>query len=161
MYSIRPILTDDNVEIARLIRQVSHEFGLASDAGFAVSDPILDHLYEFYQQPHSYFLVIVDENNQILGGGGIAPLHGETNILEIQKMYFLPELRGRGLAQKLLEHCFEFARLYQFKSCYLETTASLSQSIQLYQKIGFVQIDQPKGNTGHSAACEIWMLKTL
>ena len=74
MYSIRPILTDDNVEIARLIRQVSHEFGLASDAGFAVSDPILDHLYEFYQQPHAYYWVIVDENNQILGGGGIAPL---------------------------------------------------------------------------------------
>jgi putative acetyltransferase len=42
MYHIRPIQAQDNTEIARIIREVSKEFGLAAESGFAVADPILD-----------------------------------------------------------------------------------------------------------------------
>ena len=31
----------------------------------------------------------------------------------------------------------------------------------LHEKIGFKHLETPKGNTGHSQACEIWMLKNL
>ena len=41
MYFIRPIQTKDDPKIAQVIREVSKEYGLATDAGFAVSDPIL------------------------------------------------------------------------------------------------------------------------
>ena len=79
-------------------------------------------MFEEYNKPKSIYYV-VEKDGIVVGSAGIAPLANEAvSICELQKMYFLPELRGRGLAQKLLEHCFEFARLYQFKSCYLETT---------------------------------------
>lgn len=161
MFRIRTIQAQDNSAIAAIIRKVSAEFGLAAESGFAVADPILDNLYAVYTQPNSQYWVIENEQGTILGGGGLSPLKGADDILEIQKMYFLPELRGHGFATKILEKCFEFARKNQFQACYLETTASLGQAIKLYEKIGFKHLDTPKGNTGHSQACEIWMLKNL
>ncbi|MEK5764817.1 GNAT family N-acetyltransferase, partial [Acinetobacter junii] len=87
MYSIQPIQPKDNPQIAKIIREVSIEFGLAAESGFAVGDSILDSLYQVYQQPNAAYWVIVDEDDQVYGGGGIAPLQGDNSILEIQKMY--------------------------------------------------------------------------
>ena len=161
MYSIRLIQPKDNPQIAKIIREVSVEFGLAAESGFAVGDSILDNLYEVYEQPNATYWVIVDEQDQVYGGGGIAPLKGDPSILEIQKMYFLPAIRQHGFAKKILNVAFDFARQQNFKRIYLETTKSLWQAVKLYEKLGFKHLDQPEGNTGHSEACEIWMLKTL
>ncbi|MEJ5136781.1 MULTISPECIES: GNAT family N-acetyltransferase [Acinetobacter] len=161
MYQIRTIQIQDNPSIAQVIREVSKEFGLAPESGFAVADPILDDLYQVYAQPNAQYWVIEDANGRVVGGGGLSPLQGDATILEIQKMYFLPELRGLGFAKKILEKCFEFAQQQGFQSCYLETTQDLWQAIKLYEKLGFKHLSQPKGNTGHSHVCEVWMLKTL
>lgn len=160
-YQIRPIQIQGNAAIAEIIRTVSLEFGLAAQSGFAVADPILDQLFQFYQQPYSAYWVIADDNGTIYGGGGISPLQGDPSILEIQKMYFLPQLRGFGFAQQLLEKCITFAQENHFISCYLETTQTLWQAIKLYEKLGFEHLSTPQGNTGHSQACEVWMMKTL
>jgi len=161
MYQIRTIQIQDNPSIAQVIREVSKEFGLAPESGFAVADPILDDLYQVYAQPNAQYWIIEDTNGRIVGGGGLSPLQGDATVLEIQKMYFLPELRGLGFAKKILEKCFEFAQQQGFQSCYLETTQDLWQAIKLYEKLGFEHLSQPKGNTGHSHVCEVWMLKTL
>ncbi|WP_287906382.1 GNAT family N-acetyltransferase [Acinetobacter sp.] len=161
MYSIRPLQQHDNAEIAQVIRDVSKEYGLAPESGFAVADPILDDLYQVYSQPFSHYWIIEDEHGRVVGGGGLSPLKGDASIVEIQKMYFLPELRGLGFAKLLLENAFQFAKEVGFESCYLETTKDLWQAIKLYEKLGFEHLPHPKGNTGHSHACEIWMLKVL
>lgn len=161
MYQIRPIQPQDNAKIAAIIRKVSKEFGLALESGFAVADPVLDDLYTVYHQPNAQYWVIENEQGEILGGGGLSPLKGDHTILEIQKMYFLPEIRGLGFAKQLLEKAFQFTLQQGFKSCYLETTKELWQAVKLYEKLGFQYLDQPKGNTGHSHACEIWMEKIL
>jgi putative acetyltransferase len=159
MYHIRPLQRQDNPEIARIIREVSKEFGLSAESGFAVADLILDDLYEFYGQQHSQYWVIENQSGQIFGGGGLSPLKGDASFLEIQKMYFLPEIRGLGLAKQLLEKAFHFTQDNGFESCYLESTATLGQAVKLYEKFGFQYLAQPKGQTGHSHVCEIWMEK--
>ena len=161
MYQVRPIQVQDNAQIARIIREVSKEFGLAPESGFAVADPVLDDLYTVYHQPNTQYWVIENEQGEILGGGGLSPLKGDHTILEIQKMYFLPEIRGLGFAKQLLEKAFQFTLQQGFKSCYLETTKELWQAVKLYEKLGFEYLSHPKGNTGHSQACEIWMEKRL
>lgn len=161
MYTFRTIQAQDNAKIANVIRQVSQEFGLAPESGFAVADPILDNLYDVYQQSNAQYWVIENERGEIVGGGGASPLQGDSSILEIQKMYFLAEIRGLGFAKKILEHAFEFAKANGFQSCYLETTKSLWQAVKLYEKVGFQHLQKPKGNTGHSHACEIWMEKII
>jgi len=157
---IRPLTAADNAAIAQVIRRVSAEFGLTADKGYTVSDPNLDHLYDLYSQPRSAYWVI-EADGAIAGGGGIAPLAGaEADLCELQKMYFLPILRGQGLAKKLALQAMDFAREQGFGRCYLETTASLTQAVALYERLGFEHISGPLGNTGH-VDCEVTMLKML
>ncbi len=97
---MRRLTLQDNPAIARVIRQVSAEYGLTADKGYTVADPNLDELYQVYSQPgHAYW--VVEYEGEVVGGGGIAPLTGsDSDICELQKMYFLPAIRGKGLAKK-------------------------------------------------------------
>ena len=100
-------------------------------------------------------------DGNITDGDGVAPLSdGEADLCELQKMYFLPILRGKGLAKQLALQALAFARQQGFGRCYLETTASLTSAIGLYEKLGFEHIDCSMGNTGH-VDCEVTMLKKL
>lgn len=158
---IRPIQAKDNAQIAQVIRQVSQEYGLDDGQGFAVSDDHLDQLYTFYQQPYAQYWVVENELGQLIGGAGIAPLHHSNDYLELQKMYLLAEARGQGLGKRLIQTAFDFVATTPYQGCYLETTPLLKEAYALYLRLGFEQLTQPLGNTGHSAACPIWMLKKL
>ncbi|BBG60253.1 Uncharacterized N-acetyltransferase YsnE [Providencia rustigianii] len=157
---VRPIEAKDNSGIAAVIREVSAEHGLTADKGYAVADPILDTLFEVYNQPRSAYWV-VEMEGKIVGGGGISQLAGGDNqTAELQKMYLSSVLRGKGLAKKIVLMSLEFAKQQGYTRCYLETTKELQAAIKLYEKLGFEFIDEPLGNTGHSD-CEIRMLKIL
>lgn len=157
---VRPITPADNPYIAAVIRTVSAEFGLTSDKGYTVSDPNLDHLYELYSEANSAYWVVEVEGN-VVGGGGLAPLQGgDADVCELQKMYFLPDARGMGVARTLALQALEYGREQGFKRCYLETTVSLTRAIRLYEQLGFQHIDGPMGYTGH-VDCEVTMLKAL
>nr|WP_113865297.1 GNAT family N-acetyltransferase [Brenneria salicis]NMN93055.1 putative acetyltransferase [Brenneria salicis ATCC 15712 = DSM 30166]RBP65126.1 putative acetyltransferase [Brenneria salicis ATCC 15712 = DSM 30166]RLM31645.1 GNAT family N-acetyltransferase [Brenneria salicis ATCC 15712 = DSM 30166] len=156
----RPITAQDDAAIARVIRCVSAEFGLTSDKGYTVSDPDLDNLFALYNQPNSAYW-IVEYAGEVVGGVGIAPLTAsDDDVCELQKMYFLPVARGKGLARQLALQALEFARQRGFGRCYLETTGHLTSVIRLYQSLGFERIPYSMGNTGHTD-CEVTMLKTL
>lgn len=158
--ALRRITPQDNAAIARVIREVSAEYGLTADKGYTVADPNLDELYQVYSQPgHAYWVVEVD--GEVVGGGGVAPLTcSEPDICELQKMYFLPVVRGKGLAKRLALQAMDFARDEGFKRCYLETTAFLTEAIALYERLGFEHISEPLGCTGH-VDCEVRMIKSL
>ncbi|WJV53474.1 GNAT family N-acetyltransferase [Prodigiosinella aquatilis] len=157
---LRPITVGDNAAIASVIRRVSAEFELTADKGYTVSDPDLDVLFQVYSRSKSaYWLVVYDD--EIVGGGGIAPLSGgDKDICELQKMYFLPVARGKGMAKQLALKALDFARRQGFQRCYLETTSHLTNAISLYEKLGFQHIPCAMGNTGHTD-CEVRMLKQL
>lgn len=157
---VRPITAADNPYIAQVIRAVSAEFGLTADKGYTVSDPQLDQLFELYNADNSAYW-IVEHSGKVMGGGGVAPLAcSAPDICELQKMYFLPDVRGLGLARNLALRAMDYARERGFKRCYLETTASLTRAITLYESLGFEHINSPLGCTGH-VDCEVRMLKTL
>lgn len=158
-FNVREIKAVDNPYIAQVIRQVSDEYGLTADKGYGVADKNLDCLSEEYQADNAKYWVI-ELDGKILGGAGIAPLAGEEHICELQKMYFLPEVRGKGFAKRLALQGLRFAHEQGFVSCYLETTANLIEAIKLYESLGFAHLDSPLGHTGHDA-CEIAMLRPL
>lgn len=157
---VRPITAADNPHIAHVIRVVSAEFGLTADKGYTVSDPQLDQLFELYSADQSAYW-IVEYQGKVVGGGGVAPLAcSAPDICELQKMYFLPVVRGQGLARELALRAMDHARSHGFRRCYLETTASLTRAIRLYESLGFAHIEGAMGCTGH-VDCEVRMLKTL
>lgn len=156
---IREVQQKDNESIAKVIRDIFHELD-APKVGTAYADPILDTLYEVYQAPRSVYYV-VEKEGKVVGGCGIAPLeNGDDSVCELQKMYFAPEIRGTGYAEKIIGRCLEFAKTQGFEICYLETLSFMTTAQKLYKRIGFENIDGPMGNTGHNS-CEVWMTKKL
>ena len=128
--------------------------------GTAYADKALDILYETYQKPRAAYFVIV-EDNLILGGAGVAQLDNfKGNICELQKMYFLPQARNKGLGAQMMEFCIAKAREFNFDKMYLETMNNMEQAQKLYKKSGFKYLDGPLGDTGHFS-CPIQMLKEL
>lgn len=157
--TIREIKPEDNTEVARLIRKVLLEMG-APKVGTAYADKALNTMYENYRGRRSSYFVYTD-CKKILGGAGIAPLENATDtICELQKMYFLDEIRGRGLGAKMMAVCLDRAKAYGFAKVYLETMAFMKAAQKLYVKSGFEYIDAPMGNTGHYS-CQVWMVKNL
>lgn len=158
-YVLRPLTKADNSQVADVIRKVSAEYGLTADKGYGVANPTLDDMYSVYDQQGAAYWV-VEYQGEIVGGGGFAPLAGEPNVCELQKMYFLPQTRGHGLAKRIVALSLQLAKQFGYQQCYLETTECLREAVGLYEKLGFEHLDAPLGQTGHDA-CEVVMLKTL
>ena len=145
--------------LANIIRTVMPEFG-ASGKGFAIHDKEVDDMYKTYTMPRSAYFVC-EANGKILGGGGVAPLAGgEADTCELKKMYFIPEGRGKGLGQQILDKCLQAAKELGFTYCYLETFNTMKSAMKLYEKNGFERIQGPCGNTGHFA-CDTFYRKLL
>ena len=154
---IRPIVPEDNPQVATIIRTVMPEFG-ANGAGFAIHDKEVDDMFTAYTGERcSYF--VCEVGGTIMGGGGIAPLAGgNENTCELKKMYFLPAGRGKGLGQKVLQKCLEAAKEKGFRYCYLETFNTMKDAMNLYAKNGFIKIPGALGNTGHFACDTFYQL---
>jgi putative acetyltransferase len=156
---IRKIEKRDNAAVAQLIRAVFDELNIPK-VGTAYADPYLDLMFEEYNKPKSVYYV-VENNGKILGSAGVAPLENEVeSICELQKMYFMPETRGRGIGAQVMNVCLQSAKDFGFESCYLETMPFMHDAQKLYKKVGFEYIDAPMGSTGH-VSCPVWMLKKL
>ena len=156
---IRLIEKKDNPQIAKVIRSVLEDFNVPK-VGTAYADVSLDSMYENYQKPKAVYFV-VEENYKIIGGAGVAQLDNfEGNVCELQKMYFLPEARGKGIGTQMMEFCLAKAREFGFEKCYLETMEYMTNAQKLYKQTGFEYIDSPMGDTGHYS-CPVHMIKTL
>lgn len=145
---IREIRAEDDEAVASIIRAVMPDFG-ADGPGFAIHDAEVGHMSAAYASPGArYFVVELD--GRVLGGGGVAALAGgDGETCELRKMYFLPELRGRGVGRALIERCLETARELGYRRCYLETLTGMDAAQRLYEKVGFRRIPCAKGATGH------------
>jgi len=156
---IREIRKEDNVELARVIRSILEEHGVARP-GTVYTDPTTDALFELFQEEGSAYFVAIDEG-KIIGGCGIFPTVGlPSGMSELVKLYLLDTYRGKGIGKELMMRSIEFAKNFGYESLYLETMDELSNAIQLYNNLGFKTIDGPLGDTGHFA-CEIRMVKEL
>jgi putative acetyltransferase len=156
---IRPVEKKDNLHIAKMIRSVLEELKLPK-TGTVYEDASLDSIFEYYNVDRAAYFV-VELNTKIIGGGGISQLQNyKGNVCELQKMYFLPEARGKGIGKALLKLCITTAREFGYEKCYLETMPYMEAAQKLYQQQGFEYLDGPLGDTGHFS-CPVHMIKVL
>ena len=152
---IREILMKDNDRVKEILVNVMKEFGVP-DHGTALQDDELNSMYESYQVNSSKYYVVISDGD-IKGGAGISKLKGSNeNICELQKMYFLQDIRGKGIGSKLIKMCLDFAKKSGYQFCYIETMHNMIAAQKLYKKNGFFLLDSPLGNTGHNS-CPVWM----
>ncbi len=156
---IRPIEATDNAAMAGIIRNTLEEFG-ANHPGTVYFDPTTDNLYNLFKTEKSAYWIVEDEQG-ILGGGGIFPTKGLPEATcELVKLYLLPRARGKGIGKILMEKCQQQARESGFTAIYLETMPELTIAVPLYEKMGYRYLDGPLGESGHFG-CAIQMLKNL
>jgi len=159
MYQLREIKEPDNIAVARVIRAVMTEFG-AVGPGTSILDPEVDDMAKHFSKKGHLFFVLTDPASKVVGVGGIAPLkNAKETICELQKMYLLPEARGKGLGKKMLEKSINAAKELGYQTIYLETLASMEKANALYKGFGFEKLETTLGCTGHSACDTFYALR--
>lgn len=156
---IRAIEEKDNFIIADIIKRVLIEFKADPKTTF-LGDPAINTMYYNYQTPKSVYYII-EENDQVMGGCGINLLdEGDSKTCELQRMFLLPESRGKGYGKLLMDACINKAIEFGFDEIYLESLTQMTGAIKLYERSGFQYIKNPKGNTGHGG-CNVFMVLDL
>ncbi|MDV2581353.1 GNAT family N-acetyltransferase [Alkalibacillus haloalkaliphilus] len=154
---IREIENRDNKAMEYIIKQSLEEFNL-DIPGTAYYDPELSNLTEHYaKQQNAQYWVVVNDENDVLGGAGIGPF--QDNIGELQKLYIKRDAQGLGLSKKLMKVALEFAKQH-YTHCYLETMEILHAANQLYSNFGFEQLQQPLDGSDHGTM-DTWFIKEL
>jgi GNAT superfamily N-acetyltransferase len=106
------------------------------DADLAIRDG-KDH--SFYAQYNKIdkikYVVVAYDNNKPIACGAIKEF--APQVMEVKRMYTLPENRGKGIAQKLLTELEIWAKELSCVKCILETGKKQPEAIQLYKKSGY------------------------
>jgi N-acetylglutamate synthase-like GNAT family acetyltransferase len=135
--TVRTATNADREEIQRLVFGVLREYDLAPDVDGTDRD--LTDIEENYLNRGGTFEVLENASGEIVGTVGLFPLDDET--IELRKMYFSTEIRGRGLGKEFLARTLKKARNLGYLRVYLETAFVLKQAVHIYEKAGFKPVD--------------------
>jgi GNAT superfamily N-acetyltransferase len=81
------------------------------------------------------YVLIAYEDDKPVSCGALKE-YGPT-VMEIKRMYTLPEFRGRGTATKILIELETWAGELSYRKCILETGKKQPEAIALYKKNGY------------------------
>ncbi|MBP2078409.1 putative acetyltransferase [Oceanobacillus polygoni] len=156
---IREMEERDNQAMEQIIKRSLESFDL-DIPGTAYFDPQLSSLAQFYKkQTHAKYWVAVNEQDEVVGGVGIAPFGQKKGICELQKLYIASSAQGMGLSKELMRVALDYAKEH-YTHCYLETLKKLESANALYSKLGFQQLEKALAGSEHNAM-EVWYIKEL
>ncbi|MFL2622663.1 MAG: GNAT family N-acetyltransferase [Candidatus Marisimplicoccus sp.] len=75
--------------------------------------------------------------------GTMALMPREEGVYELNKMAVRKDLRGNGIGNKLIEFIINYSKDKDYSSIILYSNTVLKNSIHLYNKFGFKEIDNP------------------
>lgn len=156
-YKIISIDAQYDLAVRDIIQQVGIEHGAIGDGFGPSDDEVLCMSKHYHDQDGSLYLVATIAG-KVVGGCGVAAFNERHDICELRKLFLLPESRGFGLGKALAEQCLDYAKSKGYKDCYLDTLSSMQSAISLYEKLGFVHLQQPLQGTVHNG-CDVWMIK--
>ena len=126
---------EDCDNVRDLVFGVLREYGLEPDRGGIDKD--LDDIESSYIKRGGLFEVLENKDGKLLGTVGLYPF--DDDRIELRKMYFLPEIRGKGLGGKTLKRMIEVSKNKGYQQLILETASVLKEAIGLYEKFGFTE----------------------
>ena len=156
----RIIEQKDNLILANIIRD-NLKANKLDIPGTAYFDENLNNLSDFYlaSSQRAYFIAL-DDNDNIIGGIGLAELGFMDDTAELQKLYLTDAAKGQGLSYELIELVEETALNKGYKRIYLETHTNLKAAIHLYEKCGYKLIEKPK-EVVHSSMNRFYLKELL
>ena len=140
----RIIEPKDNLILANIIRD-NLKANKLDIPGTVYFDENLNNLSDFYlASPQRAYFIALDDNDNIIGGIGLAELGFMDDTAELQKLYLTDAAKGQGLSYELIELVEKTALNKGYKRIYLETHTNLKAAIHLYEKCGYKLIEKPK-----------------
>jgi len=128
------------------------------DADLAIRDGAEHSFYaQFNRIDKLREVVVAYEDEKAVGCGAFKEYEPQT--AEIKRMYVREDMRGKGIAGKVLNELEGWAKELDFSECILETGLKQPEAIRLYQKSGYQTIP----NYGQYAGVEnsVCMRKSL
>jgi putative acetyltransferase len=121
----------ENTDFQKLVREL--------DADLRIRDGE-DHAFfaQFNKIDLIKHVIVAYENEAPVGCGAIKEY--ATDIMEVKRMYVLPETRGKGIATLVLEELEKWAGELGYKKCILETGEKQPEAIRLYHKNNYLVI---------------------
>lgn len=134
----------DRAELTRLLKDYFTELGLTFEdkLDYDMADPLAGYA--------DGAMLVVRRGDGLIGCLGLRRLiEAGPDTAEIKRTYLAPEVRGRGLAEKLLDKAMITAQEQGFRRIVLDTMSRLTAANRLYRAYGFVDI--PRYNANHRA----------
>ena len=95
--------------------------------------------HSFYAQfnkiDHIKYVVVAYENEIAVACGAIKEF--SQTAMEVKRMYTKPEMRGKGIAGKVLSELEKWAVELSYTHCVLETGKKQPEAIRLYENNGY------------------------
>jgi GNAT superfamily N-acetyltransferase len=134
--------------VAAMVDEVSELYGRIDVPGAPTATPA------DFSPPGGAFLVLYD-GDRAVAGGGIKRLDNEA--CEIKRMYVVPEARGRGVGQALLDALEDEARRLGYRTARLDTGEHQPHAQRMYERAGYRAI----GNFNANPFASFWGEKAL
>lgn len=102
------------------------------------------HDKEVLENPKSYiidnkgYIFFAKVNDEI---AGTVALINENECYELSKMAVSPKYQGLKIGQKLMDKCIHFSKEQGWDRIMLYSNRILSPAINLYRKVGFVEVE--------------------
>ena len=120
--------TSENLDFQKLVKQL--------DAYLAIMD---GDEHSFYDQYNKIDLlkncIVIFEDETAVACGAIKAFDQQS--MEIKRMFTLPEMRGKGIASKILNQLENWTKELGFSKTILETGIKQTEAIALYEKCGY------------------------
>jgi putative acetyltransferase len=94
--------------------------------------------------PANYFnsggtFLVMEEGESLIGTGAFRRINGE--VCELKRLWFLPEIQGKGLGYQMVKRLFALAREKGYRKIRLETDPMRqSRALAFYRRLGFYKI---------------------
>lgn len=126
---IKIIRTDSsNIDFIELVKHL--------DADLAIRDGEEHSFYAQYNKIDKINYVVVGfEKGKAVCCGAIKEF--SPKVMEVKRMYTLPQSRGKGMATRLLSELEKWAAEMSYEMCILETGKAQPEAIALYAKSGY------------------------
>lgn len=103
--STRSAINDDCENVKNLVFDILYEYGLEPEPDGIYKD--LDDIEANYINRGGLFEVLENKDGKLVGTVGLFPL--DEKRIELRKMYFAKEIRGRGLGKMTLKRMIKIA----------------------------------------------------
>ena len=170
MIRIRIAGEDDAALIADISRQTFYDSFAAQNS----QENIDLHMAQYYtpekiraelEDPFSIFLLAYDDDR--LAGYAKINEHVKEesscleNPIEIERIYSIKEMIGKGVGKKLMEKCLDIAREKNKKEIWLGVWETNNRAIEFYTRWGFEKFGQHNFPVGRDPQNDWLMKKSL